>query len=59
MFEIVGFGPEPKSVADGAAALTKATDLDKVKSGWGFSGDAGGTLWVKVEKGEHSVVVSK
>ena len=62
VFEILGFGAAPKSVSDGGSALAMAADLsalEAVPSGWAFSSENGGTLWVKVAAGTHAATVTR
>ena len=62
VFEILGFGAEPKSVTDGGSALAKVADmaaLDTAPSGYVFESENGGSLWVKVAAGTHSIAVGR
>ncbi len=62
VFEILGFGAAPASVSDGSTALSKVADLAALEAatdGFAFSSENGGSLWVKVAKGTHSVTVTR
>ncbi len=61
LFEAIAAGGEPTAVTEGGAALAKQPDLaslEKAASGWAYSSDAGGTLWVKTASGSRSVSIS-
>ena len=61
LFEVVGVANKPGSVSDDSSALTeRATlaDLEAAQSGWSYDAKAtGGTLYVKVGSGQHTVSV--
>ena len=62
VFEILGFGAAPANVVDGSKALGQVADLTALQaaaSGFAFSSEAGGSLWVKVAKGTHAVTVTR
>jgi len=63
LFEIIGWAVKPGSVVDGRTAVAEKDDLALLETeSSGFAYDpaiTGGTLWVKVPAGEHTVVVTK
>jgi len=63
LFEVIGFSAKPSSVKDGSVAVAEQPDLASLGSApSGFAYDpavTGGTLYVKVGPGAHSVVVRK
>jgi alpha-D-xyloside xylohydrolase len=61
LFEVVGVAQKPTAVADGGAPLTEAAtiaDLEAAASGWAYTTDTGGTVWVKTGPGAHTVTVT-
>jgi alpha-D-xyloside xylohydrolase len=61
VFEVIAWSRKPASVTEGASPLIEKVDLaglEAADSGWAFDGGAtGGTLYVKVAAGSHTVVV--
>jgi alpha-D-xyloside xylohydrolase len=61
MFEVVAMGSKPGAVTDDGAPLadqgTEAA-LAAATSGWAFTTDTGGTVWVKTAPGAHQVEIS-
>lgn len=61
MFELFAAGAKPTSVTDGGAALGEQLSLaalSSVMSGFFYSTDGGGTIYVKVPAGSHTVTVT-
>lgn len=58
LFELFGFGAEPKSVSSLAEQADLAA-LEASPSGWAFSAANGGTLWVKLPAGDQNVSVQR
>jgi alpha-D-xyloside xylohydrolase len=61
MFEVVAMGSKPSQVTDGGAALADQgtlAALEAAASGWAFTDDTGGTVWVKTGPGTHHVEIS-
>ncbi len=61
MFEVVARGSKPATVTDDGAALADqgtTAALEAATSGWAFTTDTGGTVWVKTPAGTHQVVIS-
>ena len=61
MWEVVATGKKPGGVSESGAALAeKATlaDLEAAASGWAFSAEMGGTVYVKTAPGSHTVEIS-
>jgi alpha-D-xyloside xylohydrolase len=62
LFEILGFGAAPTAVDDGGTQLASVVDaaaLDAATSGWLYTSENGGSLWVKVGAGAHGVTVTR
>jgi len=60
MFEVVAMGTRPGAVTDGGAALVdqgSLAALEAAASGWAFTADTGGTVWVKTGPGRHQVAI--
>ena len=60
MFEVVAMGTKPGSVTDGGAALADLgtlAALEAAATGWAFTADLGGTVYVKTAPGEHHVEI--
>ncbi len=64
MFEVVAMGKKPAHVRDVTGAPASLTDrgtlaaLEAAPSGWAFTTDTGGTVWVKTGPGAHQVEIS-
>ncbi len=61
VFELPGTGQAPASVdIDGAPAplLASVDALESATSGWVFTPDAGGTLWVRLGPGAHTATIA-
>jgi alpha-D-xyloside xylohydrolase len=61
MFEVVGRGTKPSQVSDGGSALADQGTLSALEasaSGWAFTTDTGGTVWVKTGPGVHQIQIS-
>jgi alpha-D-xyloside xylohydrolase len=60
MFEVIATRAAPSSVTDNGTALAHASSLGALEaaaSGWTFTSDTGGTVWVKTGAGSHAVVL--
>ncbi len=61
MFEVVAPGKKPSHVSDQGAPLADQGTLDALEaapSGWAYTADTGGTVWVKTGPGSHQVEIS-
>jgi len=60
MFEVIASGEKPGAVSDGGNPLMEAASLDmleKQASGWTYTNESGGTLYVKTAPGQHLIDV--
>jgi alpha-D-xyloside xylohydrolase len=60
MFEVIASGAAPGSVTLDGASLSEADSfaaLEAAASGWAFTTDVGGTIYVKAPPGSHEVVI--
>jgi len=61
MFEVVAQGSKPGHVSDEGTPLTDQgtlAALEAAASGWAYTSDTGGTVWVKTAPGAHLVEIS-
>jgi alpha-D-xyloside xylohydrolase len=61
MFEVIAQGKKPAQITRNGAALVEAASLDalaQAASGWAWSSDAGGTVFVKTPAGDQSVEIA-
>ena len=59
VFEVIGVA-SPAQVSEGDKGLTKAASpaaLEMAATGWAWAPDVGGTLWIKLAGGAHTVTV--
>lgn len=60
MFEVIAQGKKPAQVTRDGAALAEVASVDALSqggSGWAWSSDAGGTVYVKTPAGDHAVEI--
>jgi alpha-D-xyloside xylohydrolase len=62
LFEVVAFGAAPASVEEGGATLVNTrslANLEGAESGFAYDSELGGTLFVKVPPGAHTVTITR
>jgi alpha-D-xyloside xylohydrolase len=61
LFEAIGMAKKPTAVGEGSTPLAEVASLaalEMAASGWAYAPDTGGTVFVKVGPGTHSVSVT-
>lgn len=60
LFELIALGARPLAVTEASSTLAEVASLDalaQAASGWAWSGEAGGTVWIKAGPGDRVIVV--